>query len=166
MNDPTDSPNQEAGEENEARAETEMPDAPPSPPLRKALNDDEPDFDHNDVFGWDDDEVDAAGLWPDVKSPLDMLTAEEEIEAMAEHDERQRNEMIEFVAALPLIAPPEIFEKLGELGYKGQDEPRRALSLMAYRHIRRLKRLHVEGEERIHLPPKQNTLLVGASVCG
>ncbi len=160
MNHPTDPFN----DENEARADTELPDVPPPP--RKAANDDEPDFDHNDVFGWDDEEVDAAGLWPGVTSPLDMLSAEEEIEAIAEHDERQKNEMIEFVAALPLIAPPEIFEKLGELGYKGQDEPRRALSLMAYRHIRRLKRLHVEGEERINLPPKQNTLLVGPTGCG
>jgi hypothetical protein len=120
LNHPNDPTDKEAGEENEARAETEIPNeilAAPTPPLRKALNDDEPDFDHNDVFGWDDDEVDAAGLWPDAKGPLDlMMSAEEEIEAIAEHDERQRNEMIEFVAALPLIAPPEIFEKLGELG--------------------------------------------------
>src|SRR5262249_31642141 len=48
----------------------------------------------------------------------------------------------------------------------GQDEPRRALSLMAYRHIRRLKRLHIHGEGRRQLPPKQNTLLVGPTGCG
>ena len=167
MNYPTDPTN----EENEARQDPDTPttpttaDAPAAPP-RKAPNDDEPDFDHNDVFGWDDDDLDEPGRWAGVTSPLDMLSAEEEIEAIAEHDERQKAEMIEFVAALPLIAPPEIYEKLGELGYKGQDEPRRALSLMAYRHVRRLKRLHVEGEERILLPPKQNTLLVGPTGCG
>jgi ATP-dependent Clp protease ATP-binding subunit ClpX len=37
---------------------------------------------------------------------------------------------------------------------------------MAYRHVRRLKRLLVDGEERRQLPPKQNTLLVGPTGCG
>jgi ATP-dependent Clp protease ATP-binding subunit ClpX len=37
---------------------------------------------------------------------------------------------------------------------------------MAYRHVRRLKRLHVEGETHRDLPPKQNLLLVGPTGCG
>lgn len=72
----------------------------------------------------------------------------------------------DFIHSLPLIAPPEIAERLEQLGYKGQDEPRHALALMAYRHIRRLKRLHVQNEQRRWLPPKQNTLLVGPTGCG
>jgi ATP-dependent Clp protease ATP-binding subunit ClpX len=76
------------------------------------------------------------------------------------------NTLREFVAALPLPSPPEIFTQLEALGYKGQEEPRRALSLLAYRHIRRLKRLHVDGEPRVALPPKQNTLLVGPTGSG
>ncbi len=72
----------------------------------------------------------------------------------------------EFVDALPLLSPLAIFEELERSGYKGQDEQRRALSLMAYRHIRRLKRLHVEETPRRLLPPKQNMLLVGPTGCG
>ncbi|HYO63282.1 MAG TPA: AAA family ATPase [Pyrinomonadaceae bacterium] len=72
----------------------------------------------------------------------------------------------EFLDALPLPSPPEIFDELGRAGYKGQDAQRRALSLMAYRHVRRLKRLHVEGVERRDLTPKQNFLLVGPTGCG
>ncbi|MCI0660775.1 MAG: AAA family ATPase, partial [Acidobacteria bacterium] len=78
----------------------------------------------------------------------------------------ERENFREFIQDLPAIAPPEIAERLEQLGYKGQDEPRRALSLMAYRHIRRLKRLHIKGESRRLVNPKQNTLLVGPTGCG
>lgn len=71
-----------------------------------------------------------------------------------------------FVEELPLLNPREIFTELETLGYKGQDEQRRALSLMAYRHIRRLKRIHVEGIERKELPTKQNVLMIGPTGCG
>ena len=71
-----------------------------------------------------------------------------------------------FVAGLPLLSPQKVFIELEKLGYKGQDEPRRALSLMAYRHIRRLKRLHLESEPRTDLPPKQNVLMLGPTGCG
>lgn len=72
----------------------------------------------------------------------------------------------DFVSALPLMSPLAIFEELGQLGYKGQEEQRRALSLMAYRHVRRLKRLYVEEVPRRSLPPKQNVLMVGPTGCG
>ncbi|MFN7926937.1 MAG: AAA family ATPase [Blastocatellia bacterium] len=72
----------------------------------------------------------------------------------------------EFVAALPLVSPQAISEQVERLGYKGQTEQRRALALMAYRHIRRLKLIHVEGVARTQLPPKQNTLLAGPTGCG
>ena len=71
-----------------------------------------------------------------------------------------------FVAELPLLNPREIFTELDKLGYKGQDEQRRALSLMAYRHVRRLKRIHVEGVHRKELPTKQNVLMIGPTGCG
>jgi ATP-dependent Clp protease ATP-binding subunit ClpX len=71
-----------------------------------------------------------------------------------------------FIAQLPLLPPAEIAEELESLGYKGQEEQRRAMSLMAYRHARRLKRLYVEGVPYPNLPPKQNMLLVGPTGCG
>ncbi|HEY0079470.1 MAG TPA: AAA family ATPase [Pyrinomonadaceae bacterium] len=72
----------------------------------------------------------------------------------------------EFVEELPMPSPPEIAAELERVGYKGQDAQRRALALMAYRHVRRLKRLHVEGTERRALTPKQNYLLMGPTGCG
>lgn len=72
----------------------------------------------------------------------------------------------DFVDGLPLLSPPAIFGELGALGYKGQEAQRRALSLLAYRHVRRLKRLYVEEVPRRSLPPKQNLLMVGPTGCG
>jgi ATP-dependent Clp protease ATP-binding subunit ClpX len=71
-----------------------------------------------------------------------------------------------FVEGLPILAPQQIAAELETLGYKGQDEQRAALSLMAYRHVRRLKRLYVDGENYRELPPKQNVLMVGPTGCG
>jgi ATP-dependent Clp protease ATP-binding subunit ClpX len=71
-----------------------------------------------------------------------------------------------FIAGLPLPAPAEIAAEIERLGYKGQDEQRQALALMAYRHVRRLKRIHVEGVRPRALPPKQNMLLIGPTGCG
>lgn len=71
-----------------------------------------------------------------------------------------------FVNQLPALPPFEIVAELERLGYRGQDEQRRAVALMAYRHIRRLKRLYVHEEDPRRLPPKQNLLMVGPTGCG
>ena len=65
----------------------------------------------------------------------------------------------EFIDQVPLLSPVDISNELEKLGYKGQIDQRRALSLMAYRHVRRLKRIYLEGESPNDLPPKQNVLM-------
>ncbi len=93
-------------------------------------------------------------------------TSEDENQEYYDPSERDREDFRDFIHSLPVIAPPEIADRLEQLGYKGQEESRRALSLMAYRHIRRLKRLHLNNETRRQLPPKQNTLMIGPTGCG
>jgi len=78
----------------------------------------------------------------------------------------QERRLREFVHRLPLISPVEIAEELELAGYKGQSRQKATLALMAYRHVRRLKRIYVEGEQRENLPPKQNVLMVGPTGCG
>ena len=68
---------------------------------------------------------------------------------------------IKFVRELPVIPPKKIFTRLEELGYRGQDHARRALCLMAYRHVKRIKRIYVDGVDRAELPRKSNFLFVG-----
>jgi ATP-dependent Clp protease ATP-binding subunit ClpX len=71
-----------------------------------------------------------------------------------------------FIRELQVIPPNDIFQQLTLLGYRGQDAARRALSLMAYRHTRRLKRLYLEGCDRADMMPKGNFLCVGPTGCG
>ena len=79
---------------------------------------------------------------------------------------RLRTEFQGFVEDLPMPSPREIFLRLEELGYVGQDSGRRSLALMAHRHVRRIKYLHLRGIERSSLPPKENHLLIGPTGCG
>lgn len=65
------------------------------------------------------------------------------------------------------IPPQRLFDDLETLGYRGQDEARKALCLLAYRHMRRLeRRLMGELGPDAPLPPKTNTLLMGPTGCG
>jgi len=48
----------------------------------------------------------------------------------------------------------------------GQGRAVRAISLGAYRHVSRLRRIWLEGARRETLPPKTNMLLVGPTGCG
>jgi ATP-dependent Clp protease ATP-binding subunit ClpX len=76
------------------------------------------------------------------------------------------NALRSYVNHLPVLPPIEIVAELERRGYKGQEEQRRAVALMAYRHIRRLKRVYVQDEDPRSLPPKQNLLMAGPTGCG
>lgn len=73
---------------------------------------------------------------------------------------------LRFVKDLPAIPPEEVFHMLDALGYRGQELARRAVSLAAYRHVRRIKRIYLDGVERSQLLPKNNVLLIGPTGCG
>ncbi len=73
---------------------------------------------------------------------------------------------IKFVRELPVPSPQAMFQALHDLGYRGQDHARRALCLMAYRHVRRIKRIYVDGVDRADLPRKANFLFVGPTGSG
>jgi ATP-dependent Clp protease ATP-binding subunit ClpX len=51
-------------------------------------------------------------------------------------------------------------------GYVGQQKAVRAISLGAYRHVSRLRRIWLEGARRENLPPKTTMLFVGPTGCG
>lgn len=73
---------------------------------------------------------------------------------------------IKFVRELPSPSPQAMFATLEDHGYRGQDAARRALCLMAYRHVRRIKRIYVDGVDRAELPRKSNFLCVGPTGSG
>lgn len=75
-------------------------------------------------------------------------------------------EGIEFYRRVPLLAPRDTFARLEKLGYRGQEHARRVISLMAYRHVKRLKKIYVDGVQRSQLPAKTNYLLMGPTGSG
>ena len=65
------------------------------------------------------------------------------------------------VRDLPLISPKKIYDILERHGYRGQEYARKAVSLMAYRHVKRLKKIYMEKIDRKKLPHKFNYLFMG-----
>jgi ATP-dependent Clp protease ATP-binding subunit ClpX len=72
----------------------------------------------------------------------------------------------ERLARLPALTPRDFDQQLQAKGYRGQQHARRAASVLAYRHVRRLKRLHLEHTPLHELPPRDNYLFIGPTGCG
>lgn len=71
----------------------------------------------------------------------------------------------ERVAALEVLSPQGIDARLSDLGYRGQPEARRAAAVLAYRHLRRIRRVYLEG---IQPEPgtRENALFLGPTGSG
>ena len=95
-----------------------------------------------------------------------MAREQEPMENLKKYRKSGLEHFIKFVRELPVIPPKKIFTKLEEAGYRGQDEARRAVSLMAYRHVKRIKRIYLDGAKREQVLPKSNFLLIGPTGCG
>ena len=78
----------------------------------------------------------------------------------------EHNQVTEFLERLPELTPAKMKKKLVQLGYVGQEQAQKAVVLMAYRHILRLKRIFIEGMKAGELPDKENSLLIGPTGCG
>ncbi|MEX0999108.1 MAG: AAA family ATPase [Thermodesulfobacteriota bacterium] len=72
----------------------------------------------------------------------------------------------DFIQTVPLPSPKKIFSELEKLGYKGQTDARRAVSLAAYRHVKRLKQMHSANTPRTELATRPNSILMGPTGCG
>ncbi len=72
----------------------------------------------------------------------------------------------QFLSSMPHFTPAEMVKRIEACGFKGQEQARKALSLMAYRHVNRLKRIYLDGVSRHELPAKENYLLVGPTGSG
>ena len=88
------------------------------------------------------------------------------VEPLKKYRKSGLEHFIKFVRELPVLSPKAIFDRLEELGYRGQVDARRAVALMAYRHVRRVRRIYLDGAKREQLMPKTNTLLLGPTGCG
>jgi ATP-dependent Clp protease ATP-binding subunit ClpX len=78
----------------------------------------------------------------------------------------ERPSIRERIAALEVLTPPRVDEKLVALGYRGQEHARRSASVMAYRHVRRLQRIVLGGVGLAQLGPRENYMFIGPTGCG
>jgi ATP-dependent Clp protease ATP-binding subunit ClpX len=82
------------------------------------------------------------------------------------HPPEREEDITDIVEALPRLTPREIYDELGRLGYVAQDAARKAMSLMAFRHVQRIRAIHLDGVPASQLPPKSNHLLIGPTGSG
>jgi ATP-dependent Clp protease ATP-binding subunit ClpX len=82
----------------------------------------------------------------------------------SDHD--YMSEFFSLIENIPSYTPREMYDILTDNGYVGQDQARKAVCLMAFRHINRIKKLYLEGIERNRLPSKENIMLIGPTGCG
>lgn len=82
------------------------------------------------------------------------------------HQPFEHRDIREYIENIPTLTPRQIIEKLDALGYVGQKIPCRSMSLMAFRHVQRLRNLYLHQVPAEQLPPKSNHLLVGPTGCG
>jgi ATP-dependent Clp protease ATP-binding subunit ClpX len=83
-----------------------------------------------------------------------------------EKDENLREEAAQFLNSLPRLTPAEYEKAIRARYYVAQDAAVRAVSLTAFRHIERLRRIFCDRVPAAALPPKTNLLFVGPTGCG
>jgi ATP-dependent Clp protease ATP-binding subunit ClpX len=81
-------------------------------------------------------------------------------------DENFYREAITILENIPLYNPEEITKKIRRIHYVGQDQAIMAASLMAFRHVARLRNIFIKKIDPSKLPPKTNMLFVGPTGCG
>jgi len=76
------------------------------------------------------------------------------------------NRIKEYLHQLPNNTPAQLYKKISKFGYIGQDKAKKAVSLLAFRHVNRLRKIYLEGIDKKLLPSKDNYLLMGPTGCG
>ncbi|MEM6628549.1 MAG: AAA family ATPase [Bacteroidota bacterium] len=71
-----------------------------------------------------------------------------------------------YLLDIPLLSPREMLGRIQKSGYVGQEKSQKAVALMAYRHVNRLKKIYLEKIPSHLLPKKDNYLLIGPTGCG
>lgn len=76
------------------------------------------------------------------------------------------DKVLESILLKSQYTPKEMYDVLNSHGYIGQERAKKAVCLMAYRHLNRLVKQFVSGIPREHLPGKENYLLIGPTGSG
>ena len=66
------------------------------------------------------------------------------------------NRIQEYLRQLSNNTPAQLYKKISKFGYIGQDKAKKAVSLLAFRHVNRLRKIYLEGIDKKLLPSKDN----------
>jgi len=104
-------------------------------------------------------------LFSDV-SAHKIRTMRAQREAFKNPKKKKKHEIVQYVESLPNHKPSDLCDIMKNYGVVGQDRAKRDLSLLAYRHVQRLRRIFLDGVKADELPEKQNALLIGGTGTG
>ena len=126
------------------------------------------DFNSEIKDEFDLDNLDVEAMFRDANPTLDSFQDDFSVEregkaAADELTKSERAEVAEKLSSLKRLAPTEIERRLLGHGYRGQEYARRGGSVLAYRHMQRLRRDFVENVPKDELPPRENYLFLGAT---
>jgi len=71
-----------------------------------------------------------------------------------------------FLNDLPKLTPAQLNKEIEKFGYIGQEKAKKAISLLAFRHVNRLRKIFVDKVDKRLLPSKENYLMIGPTGCG
>jgi len=80
-------------------------------------------------------------------------------------DVPQKVSVEERLTRIEMQSPRAIDARLERLGYRGQRQARKAAAILAYRHLQRLRRFHLDGAAP-DPGTRQNCLFIGPTGCG
>ena len=72
----------------------------------------------------------------------------------------------DFLKELPRLTPAQLNKEIEKFGYIGQDKAKKAISLLAFRHVNRLRKIFIDNIDKRLLPSKENYLMIGPTGCG
>lgn len=78
----------------------------------------------------------------------------------------ERAFLASYLNELPSLTPAQLNKAIGKYGYIGQERAKKAVSLLAFRHINRLRKIFIDNIDKRLLPSKENYLLMGPTGCG
>ena len=84
----------------------------------------------------------------------------------AQENHRESDKIENYLSNLSKNTPAQLYKKIGKFGYIGQHEAKKAVSLLAFRHVNRLRKIFVDKVDKRLLPTKENYLLLGPTGCG
>ncbi|MDA3863744.1 MAG: AAA family ATPase [Deltaproteobacteria bacterium] len=109
----------------------------------------------------------------DEVNPFDFIISEKifenqgEEKTVEEEDDISDKEFLrKHIGKIPLLSPKKMVTELEKMGYRGQSNAKRSVTLLAYRHIQRLRRIYIENLSREKIGEKNNMLLMGPTGCG